>query len=244
MTQYFAVVDNQEFTGRSKFASDYVFYGTAKQCAAEVTRVSSRDDNKGVTVYKVKNTPKFVDEADLDPRKDAQGYIEQAKGKVLGLGDKLGLPKTREEAIKRRDELKQQVIQEGTETATAIASGLVVAYQMGMKDPKKLANNAKKGALAKGEEVKTRLKGFFDGAKADAKALEDELRQDGQSLLDRVIDRVVGPDVDAVRTAEGQRVVRAAWLVADNNAEKVSLDVLAKATQPRPRKSPKSTGPK
>jgi hypothetical protein len=227
MTQQYAVVDNQEFNGRSKFATDYVFVGNGKAAQAEVARVKGKEDNQGVTIYKVTVDLEFTDQAELDIKNNAQNVLASGKETVLGLAAKWGLPTTKTEAGAKVQELKVQALQEASETGAQLAGGLIAAYKLGQKDPKKLADTAKKGLMAKFQEVKTRGTEFAQGVAADARTVEGDVKSDAKATVSKVIDQVVGPEPMAVRTDEGKTFVRMAFLATAGHATQIKESTLA-----------------
>lgn len=232
MTQYFAVVDNNSVQSRSKFADDYVAYGTAKQMLKEVERIGL--DN--VTIYKVTNTPEVVDYEDTTLKAKYERTLAGAKDKIEGFLERYDVPRTKEGAKAKFEKVKAQALQEGVEAGTEIATTLVIAFQMGKKDPKGLLDTAKKGALAKAKGVQGRLGEFLTAAKDDAVKTSLELEQDGALAAAEAVNTVIGANPDAMKLQDGRKVVRTAYLLVDNNATKVNVATLKKAATPAARK--------
>lgn len=229
MTIYYAVIEDEKI----KQGDEYVRYGTARQMQAYVAATQG-----DVTLYRVKNAPEFVKEEDLNPVKalDVKGTIDDAKTRVEQTIAELGLPKSKEEGIALLKELQGQAINEAREAGIVIATTLAMAYQLGNKDPKQLAEIAKSQGLAKVEEVKGRALGFFGKLTAAAKGLQDEFTQTAKGKVEQAKSEITKPAPDGV-VAGDEKFVRAAWLLSGDNAVRVSQSQLLKDAAPKAKKT-------
>jgi hypothetical protein len=238
MTKYFAVVDNSNLQKRSKFADDYVFYGTAKQAVKELDRLSSaHGSSKDVTVYKVTKKPEVVDYADTTLAAQYGKFKGAARAKVEGFIERHDIPTTKTAAKDKLEGLKAVAIKEGIDAGTQIGTTLLSAWQFGQKDPKVLAESAKKGAIAKAKGVQARLIDYFVDVKGDAEATGRDIEKGTLVAAAEAVNSVVGANPDAMKLEDGRRVVRAAYLLVDSNATQVSVADLKKAATPAPRKN-------
>lgn len=229
MTIYYAVIEDDKI----KQGDEYVRYGTARQMQAYVATTQG-----DVTLYRVKNTPEFVKEEDLNPVKalNVKGTIEDAKTRVEQTIAELGLPKSKAEGITLLNELKGQAIQEAREAGIVIASTVALAYQLGTKDPKQLAEIAKTQGLAKVEEVKGRALGFLGKITAAANGLKDEFSQTAKGKVEQAKAEITKAAPDGVVAGE-EKFVRAAWLLSGDNATRVSQTQLLKDAAPKAKKT-------
>ncbi len=225
MTAYYAVVENAKLDQ----GDDYVRFGTARQMLAYAQAVDG-----DVTLYRVKKTPEFTPVEALNPVNvlDIKGTIEGAKGRVETTISELGLPKNKDEAQKTFAALKEQAIQEARETGITIAATLAMAYNLGTKDPKQLAEIAKEGGKAKADQVKGRALSFFEKARAAATSLAGEFKGTAEGKIAQAKEEFSKPAPEALVDGN-DKFVRASWLLKDSNAERASTAQLLNDAKPR-----------
>lgn len=235
MTVYYAVIDNQ----KTQDGDEYALYGTARQ----VLPYASSFEKGGATIYRIKKKPEFVSQDDMNPLKkaDIKGSIEGAKDRVMDALDELELPKTQEEAQDRFNTLKDEWLADGKMTVMMVGATVAAAVQQGVKDPQQLLELAKTVGGPKVEQVKHEATGFFNKLKDKAEGLAQEFRGEAEEKYEQVKKDMEAPAPDGMITSDGQRFVSTTWLVQGNNAERASVQQLARDAQPKKTRTNKRT---
>lgn len=138
MSQHYAVIDKSNVMERSKFAHDYVFYGTAKQALAEVERILSTKNQQGarlkeeafVNVYRIKKSPDVTAAEDLKLSSQFQKARENTVNKIEDFINRYDIPRDKKSALIKLEEIKKQAAAEGLETVSKIATALSLAITL------------------------------------------------------------------------------------------------------------------